>query len=194
MRHLRLHFHLHPLSTLLLLSSDPHRAATFTSYSRPGERDTSYSPTASLPGFAFSFIPLPPSLSLAHELKREESATVAAPSARRTKRAAAAAPKLPFLSSLHHPRSLSLSLSPLSLISELMPPKDETPPLPPSSVPDSSSSTSSPPPSFLCGHTPAGGARNRREEEEEEEGGERGGSFSGIIWGREEREGGREGT
>ncbi len=166
---------------------------------RPGERDTSYSRTASLPGFAFSFIPLPPSLSLAHELRREESATVAE-CKKGEESGGGGGPKTSLsLLSASPPLSLSLSLSlsPLSLISELMPPKDETPPpLPPSSVRDSSSSTSSPPPPLSCVGThrreglATGGKRRRRRRRKV--GRREVHSLASFGVGR--REGGREGT
>ncbi len=137
-------------------------------------------PMASLPGFAFSFIPLPPSLSLAHELRREESATVAE-CKKGEESGGGGGPKTSLslsLLSASPPLSLSLSLSPLSLISELMPPKDETPPLPPSSVRDSSSSTSSPPLFPVWAHTGGRGSQ----QEGRGGGGGRWGEGRFILW------------
>ena len=194
MRHLRLHFHLHPLSTLLLLSSDPHRAATFTSYSRGGEIPL-IPPMASLPGFAFSFIPLPPSLSLAHELKREESATVA--ECKKGEESGGGGPKTSLslsLLSASPPLSLSLSLSLHSLFFRSsclqrtkhrlsLPPPSATPLLPPR-----------PPPPLSCVGThrreglATGGKRRRRRKVG------RGEVHSLASFGVGRREGGREGT
>ena len=151
-------------------------------------------PMASLPGFAFSFIPLPPSLSLAHELRREESATVAE-CKKGEESGGGGGPKTSLslsLLSASPPLSLSLSLHSLLFRSSCLqrtkhrlslPPPSATPLLPPLPLP---------PLSCVGTHRQeglaTGGKRRRRRKVGRRE------VHSLASFGVGRREGGREGT